>query len=117
MTDKSDGSSFRGLQYNSRDESSWDGKWYDASSGRTVDVEVHVRRGHKPRYGATVALEVSRVTSSVVENGRWVITTPAREEMPPIRLAKLLNYFEPADGCGHVGNFAVIDTRTFRGRR
>lgn len=118
VTDTSDGSRFQGLRYNSRDESSWVGKWFDAPTGRTVDVRANISRGYKPGYGPTVALEVSSVTSSVVANDRWVTTTPARAEMPPARLAKLLNYFEAVDRRrSYVGNFAVIDTRTFRGRR
>jgi hypothetical protein len=118
VTDTSDGSTFRELRYNSRDESSWEGKWFDAPTGHTVDVRAKVSRGYKPGYGATVALEAASVTSSAVINGRWVTTTPSRAEMPPARLAKLLNYFEPVDRRrSYLGNLVVIDTRTYRGRR
>jgi hypothetical protein len=118
VTDTSDGSTFQGLTYRSRDESSWEGKWFDARSGRTANVRANVSLGYKPGYGATVALEIASVTSIVVTNGRRVTTTASRAEMRPERLAMLLNYFGAVDRRpSAIGNFVIIDTRNYRGRR
>ena len=118
VTDSRDGSRFTGRQLGSRDEIYFGGEWYDAPTGRTAVVTFRKQRGFKPGHGETVMLEVIGVGDHKMVNGRVVSEKISRDEMPPERLATLLNYFEPAIYRGeHTGNIVVIDTRTYGGPR
>ena len=118
VEDTRDGSTFTGEKKGSRDEVYFVGEWYDGSTGRRAEVGFQKQRGYKPGYGETVALEVISVGDKKVEDSRVVRWKIDREQMPPDRLADLLNQFQPATYDGqHTGDIAVIDTRTYNGRR